>query len=308
MNEAPILASKPHRLSAVLALIFATILWGGWFPVTRLGITSGTITMWDMPLLRCSAGAIVLLPIVLRHGIKAGNAGWLGTLIIIATLSGPFALGIGYGIHYAPAAHAAIFVPGCFPALVFAIGIIFLGDKASLRRFVGLGAVVLGVVIIGWVALSAGNEGVLQGYLAFHACAWMWAVYTVVVRLTGLSSWHSLAITHVGAAAVYWPIWLLMGDTGLTNLPLPEFAFQVGYHGVLNGLVAMFLYVFGIRILGPSEAAIFAALVPCFAALLAWPLIGEAIGPAEALAILLVTLGITLVSGAKLPWASGRRS
>ncbi len=308
MNGAPILASKPQRLTAALALIFATILWGGWFPVTRLGVTSGAITAWDMPLLRCSAGAIVLLPIVLRHGIKAGNAGWFGTLIILATLSGPFALGIGYGIQYAPSAHAAIFVPGCFPALVFAIGIIFLGDKASLRRFLGLGAVILGVVIIGWVALSTGNAGAFQGYLAFHACAWMWAIYTVVVRITGLSPWHSLAITHVGAAAVYGPIWLLVGDSGLTTLPLPELAFQIGYHGVLNGLVAMFLYVYGIRILGASEAAIFAALVPCFAAVLAWPLIGEAIGPAEALAILSVTIGIALVSGAKLPWAGGHRS
>ena len=70
----------------------------------------------------------------------------------------------------------------------------------------------------------------------------------------------------------------------------------------------MFLYVYGIRILGASEAAIFASLVPCFAAVLAWPLIGEAIGPAEALAILSVTIGIALVSGAKLLWASGRRS
>ena len=83
MNGAPNLASKPQRLTAVLALIFATILWGGWFPVTQLGVTSGAITMWDMPLLRCSAGAIVLLPIVLQHGIKAGKAGWFGTFIIL---------------------------------------------------------------------------------------------------------------------------------------------------------------------------------------------------------------------------------
>ena len=102
-----------------------------------------------MPLLRCSAGAIALLPIVLRHGIKAGNSGWVGTLMILATLSGPFALVIGYGIQFALAAHEAIFVPGCFPALVFSMGIIFLDGKASLRRFPGLGAVIPGVAIIG---------------------------------------------------------------------------------------------------------------------------------------------------------------
>ena len=308
MSEAAQSASKAQRLVAVLALIFATVLWGGWFPVTRLGVTTGDITAWDMPLLRCSAGAIVLLPVVLRHGMRAGKAGWLGTLLILATLSGPFAYGIGVGIQYAPAAHAAIFVPGCFPALVFAIGIVFLGDKASVKRVMGLAAVLLGVAIIGWVALSRGGDGALTGYLAFHACAWMWAVYTVVVRITGLPALHSLAITHVGAAAVYGPLWLLIGDTGLTSLSLPDLAFQIGYHGVLNGLAAMFLYTYGIRILGAAEAAIFAALVPCFAAVLAWPLIGEAIGPAEALAILSVTVGIALVSGAKPPWANARRS
>lgn len=302
LNTSGAAYTKRQRLIAVLALIFATILWGGWFPVTRLGITDGAVTPWDMPLLRCSAGAIILLPVVLRHGLKAGKAGWLGTLIILATLSGPFAFAIGYGIHYAPAAHAAIFVPGCFPALVFAIGIIFLGDKATPRRLLGLGAVGIGVAIIGWIALSSGSSGALNGYLAFHACAWMWAVYTIVIRLAGITPIHALAITHVGAAAVYGPIWLLVGDTGLTNLTLPALAFQIGYHGVLNGLVAMFLYIYGIRVLGAADAAIFAALVPCFATLLAWPMIGEAIGPAEALAVLAVSIGIALVSGARLPF------
>lgn len=257
-----------------------------------------------MPILRCWAGAIVLFPIILRHGMKAGKAGWRGTLIILATLSGPFAFGIGVGIEYAPSAHAAIFVPGTFPALVFAIGLMFLGDKASPRRLLGLGAVGLGVGIIGWTALSGGNEGAATGYLVFHACAWMWAVYTIVIRISGLPPWHALAITHVGAAAIYGPIWLIVGDTGLLDLNAAELTLQFGYHGILNGLVAMFLYTHGIRVLGAAEAAIFAALVPCFAAILAWPIAGEAIGASEALAIACVTVGVALVSGAKAPFRS----
>ena len=294
-----ILSSPNGRLLAALAALLATVIWGVWFPVTRAGITTGDISPTDMTVLRFSIGAVVLLPVVLRHGMKAGKAGWLGTIGIGVTLSGPFALFIGLGIRHAPAAHAAIFVPGTFPAIVFLLGLLIFRDAPSIRRWLGLAAVASGVALVGWAAFEL-NTGGLSGYFFFHACAWMWATYTIIVRYSGLSAIHALAITHVGAAIVYLPVWLAWGDSGLVSLPWQEIAFQVGYHGGLNGLLAMFLYNFAVQRLGAAEGAVFAALVPCFAAISAWPILGEAIGWREGLALVAVSGGVWLISGARL--------
>ncbi len=294
MNGPPVGRALP-----AFAALLAILIWGVWFPVTRMGVVSGGVSPSDMIVLRCSVGAFVLLPIVLKRGMKAGRAGWPGTLTILATLSGPFALFVGLGIREAPAAHAAIFIPGSFPAIVFVLGILIFKDPPSPRRWLGLAATAAGVVLIGWSAL-ADDAGDLAGYLFFHACAWMWAAYTVIVRYSGMSPAHALGITHVGAAVIYVPIWLAWGDSGLVHLPAAEAAFQIFYHGALNGVVAMFLYNFAIQRLGAAEAAIFAALVPCVAAISAWPILGEPIGWREALALAAVAGGVALISGARL--------
>lgn len=290
---------RRRRLEAVGAALLAAALWGGWFPVTRLGIVEGAITPADMVVLRCSVAAIFFLPLALRAGPKAGKAGWLGTVLILLTLSGPFAFFMGLGASRAPSAHAAILTPGTFPALVFLLGLWIFKDPATPRRWLGLLSVAIGVGLIANVALSGAEAS--YGYLFFHACAWMWAAYTIVVRYSGLSAAHAMAITNVGAALIYGPIWLFVGDTGLFDLSVGALAFQVGYHGLLNGLVAMFLYNMAVERLGAAEAAIFAALVPCFAAIAAWPVLGEPIGLTEAAALIAVGVGVALISGSTRP-------
>lgn len=294
------------RLAAAAAALVAVVIWGVWFPVMRLGLTTGDVTPADMVVLRFSVGAIVLAPIILRRGLKAGAAGWTGTLVILMTLSGPFAFLIATGTTTAPAAHAAILVPGTFPALVFLLGLVMFRDPPSLRRWLGLLAVASGVGLIAW-SMTAGAAGpaALEGYLYFHACAWMWAVYTVNVRRSGLSAVHALALTNVIGGLVWGPVWYLWGESGLSALPLDALAFQVGYHGLLNGLCAMFLYTFAVQRLGAAEGAVFAALVPCVAALSAWPILGEAVGLIETAALAAVSTGVVLISGAR-PVGSAR--
>ncbi len=299
MRRAGLLIEKNNRLLATLAGLSAAVIWGLWFPITRAGISDSIITPADMVLLRGAVGAIVFAPLVCRFGMKAGNVGWAGTIAILLSMSGPFAYAIGMGAKYAPAAHAAIFTPGMYPALVFLLAIIVLRDPVTKRRWIGFTAILLGAALAAWSVFEIAGPGNLSGYIWFHACAWFWAIYTLIVRVSNLAPAHALGITHVGTALVYVPIWIVIGDTGLFDLNFKQLIFQVGYHGVLNGVVAMFFYNFAVQRLGAAEGAVFAALVPSIAAFSAWALLGEQIGLKEGAALLVVSIGVVLISGAR---------
>ena len=78
-----------------------------------------------------------------------------------------------------------------------------------------------------------------------------------------------------------------------------QLIFQIGYHGVLNGVIAMFFYNYAIQRLGAAEGAVFAALVPSVAAVSAWAILGEQIGWREVAALVIVGSGVFLLSGAR---------
>ena len=294
------------RLLPALAALLAALIWGVWFPITRAAVQSDGITPADMIMLRCWAGAIVFAPFVVKHGLKMGKTGWLGTLAVTLTLAGPFSYAMGLGAGLAPAGHAAIFTPGTFPGMVFLAGLFLFKDPATPARWLGFAAVLLGVALTAWDALSS-SAGLNTGYLYFHFCAWCWTIYTLVVRASGLSPAQALGITHIAAVLVWGPFWLLSGPSGLLALPASEIAFQAFYHGALNGLAAMFLYSYAIQRLGAAEAAVFAALVPSVAAISAWPIIGEALGVLDIMALASVAVGVWLINvGGSSPGGSER--
>jgi drug/metabolite transporter (DMT)-like permease len=76
---------------------------------------------------------------------------------------------------------------------------------------------------------------------------------------------------------------------------------QALYQGVLTAAVSLALYGRAIRILGASSAAVFIALGPIMAALMAIPALGEWPSRTDWIAIILIATGVYLSSGGPLP-------
>lgn len=285
---------------AVACALLATLIWGGWFPVSRLAVTT-RLTPADVTLLRIAVPAALLLPVALRFGLKAGRAGWPGSLAMAATVGIPFPLLLNAGLQHAPAAHAAVFVPGVFPSITFILGVLVLGDTPTVRRLAGVLLAAAGVGLVGWVAIEAFRPGALGGYVYFHICAWLWALYTLVTRIARIDPLHATAVLTVVSTILYLPAYLAFAEGGLAALPWTELAFQVTYHGLLGGLLSMLLYNHAVNVLGASQSAIFGGLVPCIAAVLSVPILGEVLGPREIVGLVLVSAGIVLVTGGRLP-------
>jgi len=131
--------------------------------------------------------------------------------------------------------------------------------------------------------------------------AFMWAIFTVVMRRADLDPLHAAALVSVGSLAIYLPVYLAWRGAALAQVPLAELAVQVLFQGVLVTVVSLLFYGRAIALLGAARGAAFGALVPALAALIAIPLLGEWPGATDWLAIVLISAGVYLASGGPMP-------
>jgi drug/metabolite transporter (DMT)-like permease len=66
------------------------------------------------------------------------------------------------------------------------------------------------------------------------------------------------------------------------------------FHGLGASVIAMLLYTRAVAAIGPGPTTMVGAVVPALAALMAWPLLGEALPPLGLVAVLLVSAGMLL--------------
>jgi drug/metabolite transporter (DMT)-like permease len=117
-------------------------------------------------------------------------------------------------------------------------------------------------------------------------------------RLEGL---HAAAIAAVGSLITYVPVYAVIFGTSLFNAPRRDLALQAFVHGFLVAVISLVLYGRAVSILGASNGSAFAALAPAITAILAIPILGEWPATSDWIAMLLISGGVYIASGAPLP-------
>jgi drug/metabolite transporter (DMT)-like permease len=123
-------------------------------------------------------------------------------------------------------------------------------------------------------------------------------MYTVTFRRSGISPWHAAGIVNFYSLVVLAPVYFLVFGAGLMAAPAREVMTQAVMQGVVAAIVSLFLFNEAVRRLGASRAAVLGSLTPVFVALLGMPLLGEFPTRVTWLAIVAVSLGVVLASGA----------
>ena len=93
---------------------------------------------------------------------------------------------------------------------------------------------------------------------------------------------------------LYLPVWYFALPSTLAQASWPVILTQAAFHGIGSVLLAGFFYTRCVALLGPGPTTMIGAAVPGLAALLAWPLLGEALSPAALLAVGVVCAGLAL--------------
>lgn len=284
-------------VGTLLGLIAALIA-AGWLVFTRMGHTR-ILNGYDLVALRYGVAAVLILPYACRRFPKLIGHGWVVWLLLVLGGGFPYGLAAVWGLSFAPAAHGGALIAGTIPTFTALFGVAFLSQRLTQRQLTGLALTVLGACAIGGLGIfhEFGLQTVGHGLFLFGAM--LWASYTVALRKFGVTPLEATAIVCICSALIFVPTYPILLGSKIAVAPWSEILFQGFYQGVLAGVVFFIVFNRAVELLGSARGAVFLAMVPALAALMAGPLLGEYPNYLEILGILAATSGVYLVTGAR---------
>lgn len=196
------------------------------------------------------------------------------------------------GFKLAPAAHAAILIPGLQPFLIALLVWRLAGERPAAHRWWGYGLLGLGIACAAVPVLRDDwQPGQLAGDGLFLTASVLWAMYSVLGKRWGYSPWTLTCFVALASAAVYLPVYALLLPKQLLQAPPALLLLQALYQGLGPTIIAMVLYLRAVMALGPARTGSLIALVPVLAGLGAVPLLNEPLTGWLLAGVVSVTLG-----------------
>jgi drug/metabolite transporter (DMT)-like permease len=291
-------AGEAARLSLGVAVGLTAASIGALYTVfARWGITQG-LHAPDLTVLRFGVAGLVMLPVLLlawRHGRQALLAQWRQWLAVSLLAGTPFGLLMFGALQFAPASHAAVFPFASMSVMGMLMRVWVLGEQLTARKAAGVGIVLLGLVLLSGMDASSFTWRALTGDLMFVAAGTLWAGFGILLRKRRLDPLLVTAVISFSALLTYVPgyLWLTGGER-LWGATPSVFWIEVLVQGVIAGAGTLYSYAKMVSLLGPARAALFPALAPGIAALMAWPVLGHLPTLAETAGLALAMAGLML--------------
>ena len=295
LNRPPVApATLGQVLEGALWGTGAAAIWSGWWAMTRLGVTS-ELAGTDLAALRFGVAGLVLLPVLLRRRARVMAVSPTLLAIMAVGAGAPYALVAGIGLKLASAGNGGALTLGLLPMFTTVLAAVTLGERIGRNRALGLAVIVLGAFAIAGHGMAGG--GASSGHLFFALGAMMWAGFSVAMRRSGLDAMTATAVVCVASAAWYLPIYLtFLSPETIFAAPAGLVLVQVVYQGCFSAFGALYCYGRAIRCLGPTQAALFATLVPILSTAMGAGLLGERPSPLELAGVALLSAGAVVAS------------
>lgn len=287
-------------LRAHMALLLAMVLWGSSFIALKVAVNA--MPPMIVVFLRMLVGSMAFLVVWpwLRHGFNYQSGDWkylLGMALFEPCL---YFLFEAQALRYTSAGQAGM-VTSMLPLMVAVGAYFFLGERNTLKQWLGFGVAISGVI---WMTLTSSESdqapnALLGNFLEFLAmCA---AVgYTLLVKhlIKRYSAFILTALQSFVGATFFFPL-ALMSDWP-TEVPLMAVG-TIVYLGLVVTLGAYGLYNFSLAHVKASTAAGYANLLPAFSLIFSMILLGERLLLVQWFAVGLVFVGVYLSQERKPP-------
>lgn len=285
---------KQFAKGIAVGLIAASI--GALYTVfARWGMAHG-LSSPDLTVLRFGVAGILMLPVIVvacRRDVAQFTTRWRVWLLVALLAGTPFGLLMFGALQFAPPSHAAVFPFTAMSVMGMVLGAMLLGDRMTLRRVMGIAVVLTGLVLVSGVEASSLTLRASIGDAMFLAAGTLWAGFGIVLRKHRLDPLLATAVISISALFTYVPayFWFTGGQSLVLAAPF-VFWTEVLVQGVIAGAGTLYSYSKMVSLLGPARAAVFPALAPGLAALMAWPVLGHVPAPMETMGLLLVMTGL----------------
>ncbi|MGQ9366045.1 DMT family transporter [Azospirillum sp. A39] len=226
-------------------------------------------------------------------------ADWRRLMVLGALGMGVCGAFVYVGLEHTTATNAGL-IYASSPVLILLIAAVVLGERVGPRQIAGIAVAMAGVLAI----LARGDPDVLLS-LSFNAgdvwilaAATAWAVYTVMLRRsqTSLPIVTLFAANALAGVLILAPFYLWETLSGRPVVPSADAALSIVGVAVVASVMAFLAYQKTISLIGPARAGTSLYVMPLWAALLAWVVLGERLQTFHLAGALLILPGVVLAT------------
>lgn len=286
--------------AAKAALLGACFFWAASFIATKKALDSTPpLTVVTLRLI-VSALCFLLWIIIAKQAIPFRGVRRLGRLFVLSL----FGTGLHYGIQtlgmeLTTASNASLYaVTG--PITITIIAVIFLGEKITLKKTLGIGIALLGVIMVmGYETLiNFDLEGHLLGDLMVLASIFMWGVFSVL----GKGMTRQLGALPLTAAVTFMGA-LYMIPLGFWEIDRRSFSLSsitpgawgaIAFLGITCSFLATLLYFYALEKSEAQKVGVYLYTIPPMTYIIAAIFLKETIGLNLVLGSLVVFAGVYL--------------
>jgi drug/metabolite transporter (DMT)-like permease len=287
-------AKRPAGLVGVACGAAAALLWAAGLASARHGIDVG-LSPADIVFHRCVWAGLAFLPVVIANRAADFRAfGW-GRSIVLTLFGGPLLSAFSYsGFLLVPLGHGGVIQPSCAALGGLALATLVLKEQLLVTRAAGAIAIVAGLCVIGFEALTSMGGNALLGDFAFAIAGFMFAAFGMLLKLWRIAPTRAVVVTSV-LSLVLIPIqWAFFGFERMIAVGWWENLIQLVFQGVLSGAASIYLFTRAVILLGAARAAVFPTLVPPFTLLIGYLVLGVIPSAFQLFGLVLVLVGFRL--------------
>ena len=287
-----------------MGLTFAFI-WSSAFTSARI-IVADASPLFSLAFRFLISGAIgVAIARAMGQNWRLTRSQWRAT-ILFGICQNALYLGLNFYAMQTVEASLAAIIASTMPLLVALAGWLFLGEKLRPVAVLGLFAGFAGVALIMSTRISGGVDlfGVLLCFIG--ALALTFATLSIRGATSGGNFMMVVGLQMLVGSAVLFvaaPIF----ETIHVNLTVP-LVLAFTYTTLFPGLLATLIWVLLLDRIGATRAATFHFLNPVFGVTVAALLLGEKLGPMDAVGVGVTTLGILAVQLSRQPVQGSKAS
>ena len=210
-----------------------------------------------------------------------------------------FSICMLFGVGLSSALAAGVIMAG-IPGAVALMSRIFLHERIAPRVMLGIGFAVAGIAVVSFSrnSVAGGSQATLAGNLLLVGAVICEASYVVIGKmLTGnVSPKRISALINLWGLALFTPFGLWQAlRFDFTSVPMSAWALLL-FYSMAASVVAVWLWMTGLKHVPASSAGVFSVLLPVSAAAVGVVFLGERFDSAQAAAFGLALAGVVLAT------------